>query len=100
MVPLMQLRLEGASDCFAATNRGGCYRKRTASLSSETVAREMKLACVHVSLHSPLSRGAPRTTIQEESPFYKTRVPSQMQILRVNSGYKNFRNPYPHRASP
>src|SRR5208283_3408121 len=40
MVPLMQLRLEGASDCLAATNRGNCYRKRTASPSSETVARE------------------------------------------------------------
>jgi hypothetical protein len=56
-VPLMQLRLEGASAWPAATNRGNRYRKRTASLSSETVARN-EASLRSVSLHfSPLARG-------------------------------------------
>jgi hypothetical protein len=43
--PLMQSRLEGASVWRAAIDRGGCYWRRTASPNSETVAREMTLAC-------------------------------------------------------
>jgi hypothetical protein len=89
-VPLMRLRLEGASDCHAATNCGVCYQKRTASLKQRDSGKGNEAGLRSVSLSSPLSRGASRATIQEESPFYDTGVQYMGLISGVNSGCEYF----------
>lgn len=88
-LPLLQLRLEGAS--VASPRRTAAVA--TGSALPRLAARQWQgneASLRSVSLNSPPSRGAPETTIQEKSPSYDTGVQYQRPILGVNSGCEHF----------
>ena len=83
-VPLMQLRIEGAS--VASPLRTAALATGYALPRSTARQRQgIEAGLRSVSLNSPPLRGVPRTTFQVKSPRYDTGVQYQSPIWPVNS---------------